>query len=135
MLILTRKIGESIVIGNKEIEITVLNINGNQVRIGVNADKDIPVHREEIFHQIKRSRENAIQQKGNNICNVPQKLIDQARLGDTEAEFTLGKLLFEQKRYGFAKAFLKMAADKKHVLAQKYLQKLYPLGETTCAVS
>jgi carbon storage regulator len=52
MLILTRKDNESLFIGD-EIEITVLGIKGNQVRIGINAPKDIDVHREEVYRRIK----------------------------------------------------------------------------------
>ncbi len=52
MLILTRKVGESLIIGD-DITVTVLSIIGNQARIGVNAPKDVAVHREEIFNQIK----------------------------------------------------------------------------------
>lgn len=52
MLILTRRIGESVMIG-KEIQVTVLGVKGNQVRVGVNAPKEVPVHREEIFERIK----------------------------------------------------------------------------------
>ena len=53
MLILTRKIGTSIVIDNN-IVITVLGVNGNQVRLGVNAPKEISVHREEIQEKVNR---------------------------------------------------------------------------------
>ena len=53
MLILTRRVGESVVIGN-EVTVTVLGVKGNQVRIGVNAPRDVTVHREEIFERIKR---------------------------------------------------------------------------------
>ena len=57
MLILTRKNKEAIVIGNnKEIKITVLNIRGNQVQIGIEAPKDIAVHREEIFDRISTDK-------------------------------------------------------------------------------
>jgi len=52
MLILTRKSGESLIIG-EDISVTVLGVKGNQVRIGINAPKDISVHREEIFDKIK----------------------------------------------------------------------------------
>ena len=52
MLILTRRVGETIVIGN-DITVTVLGVKGNQVRIGVQAPKDVSVHREEIAERIK----------------------------------------------------------------------------------
>ena len=52
MLILTRRVGESLMIGDN-VDITVLGIRGNQVRIGINAPKDVSVHREEIYDRIK----------------------------------------------------------------------------------
>ncbi len=55
MLILTRKVGETLMIGD-QVEVTILSIKGNQVRIGVNAPKEIPVHREEIYARIKREQ-------------------------------------------------------------------------------
>lgn len=55
MLILTRRIEETLVIGgNAEITVTVLGIKGGQVRLGVNAPKEVPIHREEIFEKIKK---------------------------------------------------------------------------------
>lgn len=53
MLILTRRTGETVMIGN-DVTLTVLGVKGNQVRIGINAPKNIPVHREEIYDRIKR---------------------------------------------------------------------------------
>ena len=53
MLILTRRVGETLMIG-EEVSVTVLGIKGNQVRIGVNAPKDVSVHREEIYERIQR---------------------------------------------------------------------------------
>jgi len=53
MLILTRRVGEALMIG-KDIIVTVLSVNGNQIRIGIKAPKDIPVHREEVYERIER---------------------------------------------------------------------------------
>lgn len=58
MLILTRRVGEVIMIG-KDVTVTVLGVKGNQVRIGVNAPKDVAVHREEVAERIRREREGA----------------------------------------------------------------------------
>lgn len=55
MLILTRRVGETLMIGD-EVTVTVLGIKGNQVRIGVNAPKDVTVHREEIYERIKKEK-------------------------------------------------------------------------------
>ena len=55
MLILTRRVGETIVIGD-DVIITVLGIKGNQVRIGINAPKDVSVHREEIYQRIQQEK-------------------------------------------------------------------------------
>lgn len=55
MLILTRRVGETVMIGD-DVTITVLGVKGNQVRIGIKAPKDTPVHREEIFERIQREK-------------------------------------------------------------------------------
>ena len=52
MLILTRRVGETLMIGD-DITVTVLGVKGNQVRVGVNAPRDVAVHREEIYQRIR----------------------------------------------------------------------------------
>jgi len=52
MLILTRRVGETVVIGN-DVDVTVLGVKGNQVRLGVKAPREVSVHREEIYKRIK----------------------------------------------------------------------------------
>ena len=58
MLILTRRVGESVVIGD-DVDVTVLGVKGNQVRLGVKAPREIAVHREEIYQRIRRENENS----------------------------------------------------------------------------
>jgi carbon storage regulator len=55
MLILTRRSGETVMIGS-EVTVTVLGVKGNQVRIGINAPKNVAVHREEIYERIKAEK-------------------------------------------------------------------------------
>ena len=55
MLILTRRVGETLMIGD-DVTVTVLGVKGNQVRIGVNAPRDVSVHREEIYERIKKEQ-------------------------------------------------------------------------------
>ncbi len=57
MLILTRRVSESLIIGD-DITITVLGIKGHQVRLGINAPLEIPVHRDEIYQRVQQEKEN-----------------------------------------------------------------------------
>lgn len=59
MLILTRRVGETLMVGD-EVSVTVLGVKGNQVRIGINAPKDVSVHREEIYLRIQKEQDEQI---------------------------------------------------------------------------
>lgn len=67
MLILTRRVGETLMIGD-DVTVTVLGVKGNQIRLGINAPKDIAVHREEIFNKIKNQE---AQDSGGCSANPP----------------------------------------------------------------
>lgn len=61
MLALSRKLGESIVIG-KDIKVSILEIKGDQIKIGIDAPKNVPIYREEIFKQIEEENKEALKQ-------------------------------------------------------------------------
>jgi carbon storage regulator len=66
MLILTRRVGETLMIGD-EVSVTVLGVKGNQVRLGINAPKDVAVHREEIYERIhhEATEPNVVEENSN----------------------------------------------------------------------
>lgn len=64
MLILTRRTGETLMIGD-DVTLTVLGVKGNQVRLGINAPKSVPVHREEIYERIKQEMADAVKGHAN----------------------------------------------------------------------
>lgn len=71
MLILTRKLGESITIGD-DIKIQVLEIKGKQVRLGIQAPKKYPIHREEIYQRIQEENKLAAQQSPLSLKNISE---------------------------------------------------------------
>lgn len=66
MLILTRRVGETLMVGD-DVTVTVLGVKGNQVRIGVNAPKDVAVHREEIYDRIRKENETGTARANNGV--------------------------------------------------------------------
>ena len=74
MLILTRRVGETIVIGD-DVVVTVLGIKGNQVRIGINAPKDVSVHREEIYQRIQQEKNTTPTSQPETVAAAPAPTI------------------------------------------------------------
>ena len=58
MLVLTRAIGEKLIVNDGEIKLSILEVKGNQVRIGIDAPKSVTVHREEIYQRIREEKDN-----------------------------------------------------------------------------
>ena len=73
VLILTRKLGESITIGD-QIKVTVLGVSGRQVRIGIEAPQDVVVHREEIYVKIQEENRKAAKNIKSDLMNIMQSL-------------------------------------------------------------
>ncbi|MFJ1269986.1 carbon storage regulator CsrA [Legionella lytica] len=77
MLIFTRRIGEAVIIGDNEINVTVLGVKGNQVRLGFNASKEIPIHRDEIYNRIQLEKHQA---NGAQALSIDESIINQLEL-------------------------------------------------------
>ncbi len=70
MLILTRKVGESITIGDGSITVSVMEIKGRQVRLGISAPTETPIHRQEIFEKIKEANQQAVSAAADDLDRV-----------------------------------------------------------------
>ncbi len=71
MLILTRRVGETVVIGD-DVTVTVLGVKGNQVRLGINAPRDVAVHREEIYERIRREQTEEESERPQRVADASQ---------------------------------------------------------------
>ncbi len=81
MLILTRRVGETLMVGD-DVTVTVLGVKGNQVRIGVNAPKEVAVHREEIYQRIQKEREGGSNGNGQGRQEWVQEADEEAEEGN-----------------------------------------------------
>jgi carbon storage regulator len=71
MLVLSRRLNESIVVGN-DVVITVLEIRGDQIRLGIDAPRSISVHRQEIFAELARANREAAEARSDDVARLPQ---------------------------------------------------------------
>lgn len=85
MLILTRRVGETLKVGN-DVDVTVLGVKGNQIRIGIKAPKTVAVHREEIFERIRREAELAAR---SNQSKAPSISKDTSKDAEATVEATV----------------------------------------------
>ncbi len=74
MLVLTRKKGQALMIGH-DIELSIIDIQGDQVRIGINAPKNVTIHRKEIYEDIKKENLSAVAGKNTDISMLSQKFV------------------------------------------------------------
>ncbi len=74
MLVLTRSIGERLIIGNGEVSLHVLEVRGNQVRLGIEAPRHIPVHREEIYQRISANKDSLPSVLGGEKVEKPEEI-------------------------------------------------------------
>ena len=74
MLVLTRSIGERLIIGNGEVSLHVLEVRGNQVRLGIEAPRHIPVHREEIYQRISANKDSLTSVLGVEKVEKPEEI-------------------------------------------------------------
>lgn len=72
MLVLTRKLGESIRIGD-DIEILVVSVKGDQIKLGINAPKNIEIHRKEVYLEIQKENENASKGTADLLSILPKE--------------------------------------------------------------
>jgi carbon storage regulator len=79
MLVLTRKVNQSIVIGD-DIEVVVLEVRGEQVRIGVRAPKAITIHRKEIYEQIRQENLKAASASADDLVSLQSRLAEEGKL-------------------------------------------------------
>ncbi len=85
MLILTRRVGETLMIGD-DVTVTVLGVKGNQVRIGIDAPRDVAVHREEIYERIQREKEGGEEAVEEAVEEVAEEAVEEVAEYDANEE-------------------------------------------------
>ena len=134
MLIITLDFGEAVMMDNGKIEVRLLKRVGERMKVGINAPEEMNIEREAVWvrNKTKELLNNKLTDTRSQqaisdflrIYRVDKNLFNRARSGDKTAQFNLGRYLFKNRYFGFARVFLDLAANQGVKEANRFLDKI-----------